>query len=550
MARRYTRARVAGIAFAVAVGLTNAAAAQILIHDPVELTREAVVQHETGTQRLADGQHEGARAAFAAGVEAARALAAAESETPESLRHVFVNLIGLGDTHAELGRAEDAERARSAYQSAREIAEKLVARPDGVPEWQHDLSLVHNRLGALSEAAGDITQALAHQRQSLIAARLAADADPGEDRWPRAVYLRLITIGRIKAAQDDDEGALTAFEAALETVRAEAFSKPSDPHWQRDIHIALIYIAHQRARLTNVEGALTAYEKALAVARALVARDQYLLEWERDLGEALERVALYKLELGDRAGALAAYQEGVAFTRTRLAIDGDVSRLKRDLSAWLRKVGELEAKAGAYEEARRAYRESIMILDALVADPGRPSRWHRELSSVLYAYAAITHRQNARAEALSAYRDGLAIVKVLAERDMGNAGLTYRIFLGHVRIGDVQKDIARDAKTAADRSAARKASAVAYAEGIRVIEALLNDDPSHAGWHMDLIAALVKQAEVLSGPHKIETLEAALDRLAALHAMGGGGGQRARWRAEIENRLAIAERSAAMAALH
>ncbi len=60
-------------------------------------------------------------------------------------------------------------------------ATKLAAADPTNSEWQRDLSISHNKLGDLAQAAGDSTAArTAYQAGLEIAARLA-DADPNVD---------------------------------------------------------------------------------------------------------------------------------------------------------------------------------------------------------------------------------------------------------------------------------------------------------------------------------------------------------------------------------
>jgi tetratricopeptide (TPR) repeat protein len=89
------------------------------------------------------------------------------------------------------------EEALAAYRADLAVSEKLVATDPRNTEWQRDLSISHERLGAILVKTGRRPEALdAYRRTLTIRERLAA-ADPGNALWQTDLVLALFQVARL-----------------------------------------------------------------------------------------------------------------------------------------------------------------------------------------------------------------------------------------------------------------------------------------------------------------------------------------------------------------
>jgi len=85
------------------------------------------------------------------------------------------------------------------------VHQQIQARAAADPantEWQRDLSVSHNKLGDVEEAAGDLTAARSHYQAGLdIRTRLAA-ADPANTEWQRDLSVSHNNLGEVEATSE------------------------------------------------------------------------------------------------------------------------------------------------------------------------------------------------------------------------------------------------------------------------------------------------------------------------------------------------------------
>ena len=92
----------------------------------------------------------------------------------------------------------DLAAALTSYQTALAIRDRLAEADPGNAEWQHDLSLSHERIGDVRRAQGDLAAALtSYQTAHAIRDRLAK-ADPGNAGWQRDLAVSHIKIGEVQ----------------------------------------------------------------------------------------------------------------------------------------------------------------------------------------------------------------------------------------------------------------------------------------------------------------------------------------------------------------
>ena len=151
------------------------------------------------------------RAGFLAEAEAAYRRALTLGRPGQHDRDVYWSQLGLGDI---LIRRGDLAGARTHYQDARALAERLARADPGNAGWQRDLSVSFNKIGDVLRDQGKGEEALAAFRDGHAIAERLARADPGNAEWQRDVAVSRLRIGLIHRQRGDLAAARREFAAS------------------------------------------------------------------------------------------------------------------------------------------------------------------------------------------------------------------------------------------------------------------------------------------------------------------------------------------------
>ena len=294
-----------------------------------------------------------------------RVAANAELEKARAGRNedaVWFALMNIGDIDRSLGKLKD---ARSSYEGALEIAERLAVRDPENMKWQRELSVSHGRIGDVRLAEGDRPGALtAYQADLAIAERLAA-RNPENMEWQRDLSVSYDRIGEVRLAEGDRPGALPAYQASLEIRVCLAARDPENMKWQRDLSVSHEKIGNVRLAEGDRPGALTAYQASLEIRERLAAHDPENMEWQRDLSVSHEKIGNVRLAEGDRSGALTAYQASLDIHERLAARDPENTEWQRDLYVSHQTIGATLAPIpDRRQDAIVAFREALAIVEA------------------------------------------------------------------------------------------------------------------------------------------------------------------------------------------
>jgi tetratricopeptide (TPR) repeat protein len=175
---------------------------------------------------------------------------------------------GLGVSQERIGdmlRAQgDGEGALAAYRAGLAIVEALARRDPANTQWQRDLSVSQNKIGDMLSAQGDGEGALAAYRAGLAIAEALARRDPANSEWQRDLSVSQDNIGDMLSAQGDGEGALAAYRAGLAIRETLARHDPANAQWQRDLIVSFLKISENEPA-----EARACLSRALDVAHAL-----------------------------------------------------------------------------------------------------------------------------------------------------------------------------------------------------------------------------------------------------------------------------------------
>jgi tetratricopeptide (TPR) repeat protein len=177
----------------------------------------------------------------------------------------------------------DREGALAAYRAGLAIRESLSRLDPGNTEWQRDLSVSHNKIGDVLRAEGDREGALAAYRAGLAIREALSRRDPGNTQWQRDLSVSHDRIGDVLRAEGERAGALAVYRTGLAFAEALSRRDPANTQWQRDLSVSHDRIGDVLMAEGDRAGALAAYRAGLAIAEALSRRDPANTQWQRDL---------------------------------------------------------------------------------------------------------------------------------------------------------------------------------------------------------------------------------------------------------------------------
>ena len=123
----------------------------------------------------------------------------------------------------------DLPTARDAYKNALDIRERLAAQDPDNADWQHDLSVSHNKLGDIAHAQGDRSDArTAYQNALDIRERLAAQ-DPNNTEWQRGLAVSYYNIAQLDG--EDKQSYWDRAYITLNTLKMADKILPIDKKW-------------------------------------------------------------------------------------------------------------------------------------------------------------------------------------------------------------------------------------------------------------------------------------------------------------------------------
>ncbi len=400
---------------------------------------------------------------------------------------------------------------------------QLAARTENVPAVQRSQAAMFNLFAETYLQLGATKLADDYAQKALAITRALVAKEPNNDQWQRDVAISLNNVGAVRWDQGDLAGALAAHRESLAILRALEAKQPGG--YQRDMTVPLGMIGDVMAAQGDLSGALAAYREFLAISRALAAKTPDVLVLHRDVSVALNKTGDMLVAQGDRDGALAAFREGLDIRRRLAAKDPANTVWQRDLVVSLNKIGDTLAAKGERAGALVALREALAIMHALaVKDPGNVI-WQGDVALGQEKIGDVLIAERDYAGALAAYRDGLAIRRALSAKDPGNKVWRREVSLSLGRVADVLL-----------AQGSREEALAAYRETLDIRRALAAADPASAQWQTEVVQALVKLAVADDDPRG--RITEALDILRRLDANGRLTPVQQKWIPALEAELA------------
>ena len=119
------------------------------------------------------------------------------------------------------------QQALAEYLEAQKLARRLVEMSPEDGARQRDLMFVHQKIGDMRQALGDLDAAIAEYRAALTLIQNVAAGAPENRGWRRDVANTLRKIGQVQSAKNDFDEALEQLKAALEIMTSWCEKTPT-----------------------------------------------------------------------------------------------------------------------------------------------------------------------------------------------------------------------------------------------------------------------------------------------------------------------------------
>ena len=201
-------------------------------------------------------------------------------QTPQLRYRKAEMLVAFARNYAVLGRSE-AQRVR--ITEANRIMQELAAEFPAKLDWQSDLAVTYEELGAVLAAQGSLDAALKNYQASLVIRQRLALADPTNGDWQRNLFVSHDKIGDVLKAQGELAGAIKSYRASLAIAERLAGADPKNARWQRDLSVSYDKVGDTLFAEDRLTEALRAYRAGLAIRQRLAAEHPSNAGWQRDL---------------------------------------------------------------------------------------------------------------------------------------------------------------------------------------------------------------------------------------------------------------------------
>ena len=449
----------------------------------IEFARNYEVLGDTGKQ-------------LARASEAHRLLAGLAAEKPDDLayqRELSVALHAVGNVLRARGQLEE---ALASYRASLVIRERLAAADPSNATWQRDLSWAHNNLGDALEGQGKLDAALASYRKSLAICETMAAAEPNDAVWQRSLSMALGRIADVLYAQGKLDEALAGYRAVHDRLAA---AEAGNVSWLRERSVALGKIGDVLRDQDKLDEALASYRASQAIDQRLIAIDPSNVGWQHDLSSSHERIGNVLRVQWEFAGALREYEAKRAIMTRLTATDPGNAGFQRDLSVANHKIGDVLRYQGKLDQALATYRETLVIDERLAAADPSNAEWQRDLSVAYERIGAVLRAQRKFDDALTSYRASLAIRERIARANPINSKWQRDYAVGHAWLGLTYRDMRKFDEALSE-----------FRQGRQIMAALVERAPGFPQWEKELAsferdvaahgAAAAVGTEVTRGP--------------------------------------------------
>jgi tetratricopeptide (TPR) repeat protein len=315
---------------------------EIALEQSVDERDRGVLHNEFGNILLIEGALGEARSEFEAALAIAERLASQQPGNAEWQRDLSVSYDRLGDAEVAAGNLA---AAREHFASGLAIRERLAAQEPGNAGWQHDLSVSYDRLGDVEVAAGNLSAARDRFASGLAIRERLASQEPGNAGWQRDLSVSFNKLGDVEVAAGNLAAARERFASGLAIAECLASQEPGNAGWQRDLSVSYDRLGNVEVAAGNLAAARDRFASGLAIRERLASQEPGNADWQRDLWGANGKLGQLAEAEGDTASALNHYRAAESVMATLAARWPDHPGFARDLATVQRSIAGLQPQA-------------------------------------------------------------------------------------------------------------------------------------------------------------------------------------------------------------
>jgi eukaryotic-like serine/threonine-protein kinase len=338
-------------------------------------------------------------------------------EDPNALNNWATLLRAEGDRLRAHG---DLDAAKSKYQQALDLAEKLVRQTPTNTTWQRNLASGYNAVGLILSDQGDWTGAKAQYQSAFEIAQKLTNQDPSNTLWKRDVGISYNRLGNVFLAQGDLSGAKAQYESWLEIARKLTNQDPNNSLWQRDLEVVYNKLGDVLKAAGDLNGAKTQFQYALKIGQELAKQDPGNSDRQRDLQFGCGRLGDVLKAQGDLNAAKAEYQTEVEVIQKLAKQDPANGGWQQDLADCYRKVGNMLIDEGDLPGAKAQIQSALEILQKLTRQDPTNGYWQQDLAASYQKLGEVLKTEGDLIGAKTQYLSALELSGRVTKQDPSN----------------------------------------------------------------------------------------------------------------------------------
>ena len=395
----------------------------------------------------------------------------------------FIRRFDLSTGH--LGRAMllddagDRRGARSAYETALEIAQRLCDDFPGELTIRLQLPLVRQKLIRILHDSGELDAALEASSASIIDAQFLTQKDPGNELARRQLGMAYEGQSSTLIAKGDLAGALAAQQLSVDVARSLTARHPGDPQYLKDEAHAHGRLSQIKGQLRDISGAEAACCASIALFERITAMEPDNALYSSNLAVATGMLGRLQFQRQDFVNAEKAFGTAVQVLAGLTQKDPANADWQRSLAIVLSDRGKLEAAQDRPSAAATSFESGLAIVSRLAESDPDNQQWRRDMAGFQHALAGQRQAAGDTQEASAGFARTLELTKAWVDADKGNTVATRDLGLSHdsmayacLKGGDIEGAFAH-----------------AY-DALDICEKLVELDSTNVGWRRDLAGVL------------------------------------------------------------
>jgi eukaryotic-like serine/threonine-protein kinase len=303
------------------------------------------------------------------------------------------------DIAAKLGLSAD---ALTEYQTAEEQLTDLTSAKPVTDDAQTQLATVHNNLGLLLAARGDMSTARTHYQAAIRIQQRLVDEHKTDPAFAGQLAESEGNLGMLLDQIGDSPQAEKSLRSAVEVRRRAADSTVDQPQPARDLAIAcnnLSYVLRNR----DVAGAEKTAQEAIGILERLVHENPTRIQFQDDLALCYNNLAALESRQERWGTAIESHQKAIALEDRLVRKAPGVVRYRSDLATSLNNLGVAFCRAEKSDEGDAPFGRARDLLSTLADDYADEPAYRSSLAALLNNQALALAGAGRQNDALAIY---------------------------------------------------------------------------------------------------------------------------------------------------